>query len=1516
MKTAITLCLCLLAIAKQVLSTIQPWTTQQRNFTIGPNDQVAVFMNELFNLGKARNPYFRANNANVPIYNYTTPFFTSSIIQQLGINLIHQVVDLGNSVVGLLYNNKSVAWITLSKDGASVVNVANYTDPNFGINQVCDDMVLNIDVARVYVSCHALNPSSASPKSSYIYDLDYNTGNRNTKVIIDQSQDGNYVEVISKIKIVNIVQGSTRNKVLIFYSQALQGTLGLNTNKFLRWFVNIDNGNLVYNPNNLITFNNTNLNFSAFYDLFQYQNELIFVGRKSGSAYVVLQPCYLDPFAGELMCRTQYRNSSFTTGYAGLTGDGRYVEINITNGQGTFTTTANICNLEGDFANPNWMTCIYNDQVYTYGQAFVRDVELDNSILYVEFANPDGSYLGYSTHVLRTQFNAITSDYYGTLSEDKLVRIPASDFTTLQVVWEVLDFAWLNCSVLQRGVKIITITAYDSDTPNGVSVTLNVTIMNSYIGEVYMNPTFSWPEIDVMQGSYYAWPVGFWDVMGNGLTFDLQFGDESYAELFEVHVYHTSPADFMLTTDDPLNANLQQVVVGDNFLIGIDSQGVLVFFRCDFTGIATSNCIARQSFYVGKNVQLANKAVGLTNTMAFAYVTASSSSTQNTTFYLFDGYRYGSYFVPNIQVSDADAFVGTTSDGRTVGFIAYGRNDNQAQYVQLLTFDLMDVQSVALSTKLTSTNTQDGFFCPSKINANGLGQGFIAVTSVCNAGSFPDSRVIVYRMPGPYAFIEYPLPTDGSLNNPQACYFGQSLIIAGQRSNNQSPVIFMTDAFQVTPTKEYFGIELYNITKLSSFNCAEENLLFSVVGTNPNSGSSLKNIATFYATTRYRAQKRCHSVLTGLGINGASAFGIAHGLVHVAYDYNSNPFFYISYALGPIIYTDISFQAQNPELIRAGPAPAPYINGDFVTPGFVTFVATNFDKSSNTKPTTQFNMRSVDTSINVDVPQPYDGRLPDVQAQTYDLDHSVSILGPIFHAKLVSNNSDIQFTERITHVNNVSRTGNIIYSVIRISGPRTYAVAIGQDITIVDYYENGNFIKSISGLGMGAFYDFIVVPLDRRRGVDMLIYANHASGSNTLFAVIYMNGVRNSAVFQMNKLNGYYLEAAVPTPGQVYIFAHTGSSVSFYILTYSASTDQSSQSTISGISQQAYLDNMQDFSVFTRGQTVYVFGFGLEGNNLISYTISNNTGTQQMNVVGPTSIPQEHKYRLYNVLCQHNSQSDNIVCITNTESTFIVETYFDYSPQFNMQSTYYHDKYGYLEPFNIDLAGNYIFAYARTTKPGVFGMAILTWRTGSSGGIGKLWYGIHLNVPGNNNVDIHYQAPFAVIADSVDHNVNSVDAWIAVGSLNAGNPMNFYHVSDFSFTVNSDSVDTTLYDIEFQGLETTTFNIGMMFNQVPKAVSWVPFAVMMGILVCAAVAWFAYVRAKADAILNEQDEAGKYASIGRSDSESVRPQPPRVIVATGPTVPALPAPPVIIAPPVVVAPPEPKAITQAPENLA
>lgn len=1422
-------CLVLIGLIQQALATVRPRATARTSYTVGPKDKFSLYMNELFDLSASSNPYFRVQGSSARVVNFTTPFRNFSL-EAFDIHTIHQIIDLGDGIVGILFNNKSALFLPFSKDGKYFGQPVLFTDSNIGVNTACDDMVLNTLAARVYISCHQIGATKQEPGSAYVYEVDYQTGERIQKITIDQS-DGYFVESTSKLRLVDLVQGSGRTRFLIFYSQALGGSLGLRSNFYFRYLTGVDSGNLSYNPAHVVDFQKTNVNFKVFYDLFQYQNELILSGVPATADAIALTSCYFDAQSVQLLCRPAIHQTSIKFGWVGLLNGNKYVEVDIANANHTA-----ICNARGEFEGPSWLTnCYYNDTIAVYKDAFIRDVELDNSAVLVEFAYPDGSYLGYSVHLIRNKLNSLHQDLFGALSEDRLVFIDPNNKFQTSIVWLVPDFAWIEAEKLVIGANSLTVTAFDDQTIGGLQATVAVNLQASYVGEVGPASTFTWPELDVLQGTYYNWPVDGVDFSGNALSYDMTF--DSKTNLFmELHLYHTSKIDVSILSDDPMSQDLRNVVVGDGYVIGKDSRNNLNFASCQYPGIAHFVCTVTAQYPLSATALLYSKTNSV-NGISFVWVTDSSKD--YTSFFLFNGKDVGTYQLQGIYPTDADAFVGK-EDTRDVGFIAYGRNEGKAggkvQQLEVLRFDLNNVHSIEPFVTLTSEDTQDGYLCPTKVNGNNF--GFVAVTSVCPGEIFSDSRVVVFRFPGPVAIIEVPLPQNGSLVSPEACYFPGGLLISGTNPAQNKAVLYMTNPFIEDPSEEYFGLEEYGLLNNVKVNCAEEQSLFSVTS---NNADGTMNIGVFYSTSRGNAQKRAHSLLKNQKVSRVTGFAMRHGMVHVTYDTNDYPLFWVSYLAGPIFYTDVSTSAKTQGLSAAA---------DTNMTGTVTVVAKNpngvqFQTSKN------FLLRSPDTAIRVT------GESNNELARgKFDLEKYLKIEGPVFSAQLSSVPGAI-LHERIATFEQFNRSGGQVYDFISQSGSRTYAVDVDQGYSEVDFFDDSRFVRTLHGLGSGAFSAFTTVLIDERKTIDLVAFSMVEGGRSQIFIYVYQAGIRKSAKVSTGRGAATNLQGLFVFNNKVYLFAQTSFGVEFFVATIS--TDLTTVT----------VQFINIFPGLTRASPVFskagvaLFGFGFESNDLIGYSIS---ATDPTVISDPVTIRSEHKFRLTAIACR--ADPAGFMCATNTLSSFISEVYITAAMQVNQ--TYYHDKYGYYEGYEVGVCGNFIFMFGKTSKPGVVAMAILTWKTGRSGGTGKLFYGLQLPAPASQKVDIHYQAPFALVPNFEG---TPGDVWLMAGFLSTNNPISFYEVGTFKLEVTDSNADLSKLALAFSGLSSSSVKLSDFFKvSGVSATKWWPFLVILAALIILSIGWVTYNRIKSEKN-NNKEQAYNTVDSEKLMKESTEGQP-------------------------------------------
>ena len=143
-----------------------------------------------------------------------------------------------------------------------------------------------------------------------------------------------------------------------------------------------------------------------------------------------------------------------------------------------------------------------------------------------------------------------------------------------------------------------------------------------------------------------------------------------------------------------------------------------------------------------------------------------------------------------------------------------------------------------------------------------------------------------------------------------------------------------------------------------------------------------------------------------------------------------------------------------------------------------------------------------------------------------------------------------------------------------------------------------------------------------------------------------------------------------------------------------------------------------------------------------------------------------------------------MVCALNTGSSFLIKAYIDYTLTSIVEHR--HNKYGYYEGYEADLAGEHICMFGKTTTSGVFSMTILSSKTKRALGDRKLWAGLKIPIPNHDIVDIHYQAAFVAAHNP---NASNGEGHFCIAALYSGTPIEFFETSTFKLIVDDNNKD-------------------------------------------------------------------------------------------------------------------------------
>ena len=184
----------------------------------------------------------------------------------------------------------------------------------------------------------------------------------------------------------------------------------------------------------------------------------------------------------------------------------------------------------------------------------------------------------------------------------------------------------------------------------------------------------------------------------------------------------------------------------------------------------------------------------------------------------------------------------------------------------------------------------------------------------------------------------------------------------------------------------------------------------------------------------------------------------------------------------------------------------------------------------------------------------------------------------------------------------------------------------------------------------------------------------------------------------------------------------------------------------------------------------------------------------------------------------------------------------------------YLDKYADYDGTHLALTKDYVVQYARTVRA-PYDTALLVWRRWDDERLNsEIYYAVDM---GANPAAPRWLHAFG----AVEHNGETV---ITLGTSKPKEPTHTYKVGHFRVEIpdgNNDDLSEVV--LEFQGESTEPITLKQVFssNDMVDEFSWWPFAIIIGVLIVIALAWFAFGKATG----GEEKERDTYGSREAAD---------------------------------------------------
>ena len=411
----------------------------------------------------------------------------------------------------------------------------------------------------------------------------------------------------------------------------------------------------------------------------------------------------------------------------------------------------------------------------------------------------------------------------------------------------------------------------------------------------------------------------------------------------------------------------------------------------------------------------------------------------------------------------------------------------------------------------------------------------------------------------------------------------------------------------------------------------------------------------------------------------------------------------------------------------------------------------------------------------------------------YNIDEQLEVKGPVLGAVLTKTEEvkNILLTPRLRALSTVSRSapGSLV-KFISVSGNTSFMASQGKtqmNVIINDLItEKRNFNMPTVGPDFLAF-DGIVVAKDTY----LLAFVNKvlATPGNNYLSVAYVEADKDVKAISLAIINAVTLKLHQVEPS---IFLVVTEDLEYNVVMHRLDISNPATPVLKHIKTE--------FGLY--------FSSTIVDNGLL-YIVSVNRDTTTISVNSrelkalDKVIAQSKKMGFSKIIpikdmkCSFNSNTQEIGCVCNTFSVFLLEFYI--GKDLTLKSFHYHQKYGFLEVMDYTLNGGYIFATAKGTRPGAKTAQICLWNTRpKSLNDSKI---IHILDPSADD-DLAIEDSFNLPIQSFSPESNS-SAYVLAAIASAKKPVRIFNSSKLSIYLGASDALLSNASIQFIGTGVT-----------------------------------------------------------------------------------------------------------------
>lgn len=1366
------------------------------------------------------------------VYSRITPYFSNSTFSASQVNTI-KFID--NTTYVIISDDRTIHYQKVSEDGFKVIQEKSWTTNVLPISKhICQDVVASHNTKHLYVACAKKLSTSADPGSVIIFTLDRESGKSVGTQTVDLTDKDFWIANRLMIGTYTLPQGKKDAELIVVYDQGVSIQSETRKHKDGRFMVFQEVAGEVTFDDFIDLVPPTGDNFSAVYDIMNYQDQLVVTGRSTNSpSNIKLFGCTLDLTTQKAACSTVTFDTAVVNGFVAIMNTGQMSKYDYDQNKVT------IYDLGGNFGEKTWATEIYSHTVASHDikeSDWIRRYEGNEHAAIFQWTSNNGIDNG----ITIVSWTLGTSDYYSGITGVVLRQIKVAVDASGIAFYRLTNpfFLAMGSQLSADHGNKLTITATDKTTTNIVKSTGNIWNLGTNRVNVKFNDDASKVAYtDVFADTTFKIPFFYEDWLeGNGVEWKVDY-EQSHLKtpafgLTEIVTEFEPVVNF--NPARPTNG-FKKLAFTQGGAVAQDIGGQLYFYSCTYPDRKNINCYQKFKATPTDGSTLHSE-IHLIGDIMWAYTTNGKTKIGTTVWVA--SWSEGVLGHNFDFISESVLF--TSNKENTNIVIAEntrGKPDSGTVHVYKAEHDIHTAWT--LVRKITAGNLGWDYFCPWNIqpDTDPLSTKIHILSACPHLQGIGENRIASFIAEDGHV-KHSGLALTGIKGIPQFCPLGDHYIIADATTTD---LVWAVDNFQ-SWAKYHKYVSHFGYTRISKLECFPYAKQYALIGDNgKNVGNSAPDqiYTLLWGDNKFNNLKFVNYLNRGLDTqkwNGLESYQLEDFVIHVGYPDSS--FINIAATLNrpPEMKTTVNYIAEDMK--------------DTIVP----YTITGYIGIMQNQLKRQVTLRKPIEDIKYDVISRWDGS----EQGFLDLEKFTEVWGPITGGSMAGNIKNVTFQDRKrNHGGIIAGDNPMHFDQWRGSYHKGVGLQITGQVGQFALVEESKIVSYSAAYGV-MNYDCSFVEVEGTLTQAIILYQASETSGRYISAFGFDKNNKKTKYSNHVKINGDKIRIGSIGDNKNYlgfVLDKESKILRFVKIEYEGPETPPTLT----YWQTVVIFDVWDIDIIPHDNELHLYFIKSGDSQIHDLPITYENNGWKLNFAKMVLMQPnpDKKYWLSSIATNTDGKKNFIAATTYGTVIFAIDQDVIDTQNYTVVQTL--EKYKDFTSESLFIDDQFVVMRANKMSPPK-DSAILVWKTRTRDP--TLHTAIDLSghlKSKNQDVGriVHY--PITLFTNSAGKHI------VAVGGSDNRYPLHYWEIHNFGIHLpeGSKNLDLSSLDLVFDGAKTSKVTLEQMLSgstpgphpdPVPpgKTFQWWPFLIVLAVLILAAIVWFVYARSKQEPI--EEDE--------------------------------------------------------------